>query len=269
MTSDADEDTADVRLATDDGGVATLTLHNPRKLNAMSVAMDRQLNALMRRINNDAEIRVIVLASTGERAFCTGSDLTDLEGYGSSWEYRNRFDRDLDYAIGVWKIRKPVIAALHGYCLGGGLEMACAADIRYATAAARFGAPEIKWGWHGGSGATQFLTRVVGPGHASEMLLTGEQIDADRALRIGLVNDVFADRAAMLDHAHRVARTVAAYAPIPVEAVKKLIRVAQSSSIEVGLAYENDLFTYEMATADAAEGRAAFAEKRRPKFRGK
>lgn len=245
-----------------------ITLNRPEKLNAMSVAMDRRLNELVFEINADDGVRSVVLTGAGERAFCAGSDITDLEGYGTSWQYRNRFDRNLDYAIGVWKIRKPVIAAVHGYCIGGGLEMVCASDIRYATAASSFAAGEIKWGWHGGSGATQFLTRVVGPGHAAELLMTGDRIDAADAARIGLTNRLFDTRDELVAASQRLAHTIADRPPVAVEAVKKLVRVAQSASIDVGLAYENDLFTYEMRTDDAAEGRRAFAEKRAPVFRG-
>lgn len=251
-----------------DGHVATLLLNRPEKLNAMSVAMDRLLNELVFTINADDQIRVVILTGAGDRAFCAGSDLKDLEGYGTSWQYRNRVDRNLDYAIGVWKIRKPVIAAVHGYCIGGGLEMFCAADIRYATDAASFSAGEIRWGWHGGSGATQFLTRIVGPGHATELLMTGSAIDAAEADRIGLLNHRFGDQDTMLAAARAQADVIAGHSPIPIEAIKKLVRVAQSSAIEVGLAYENDLFSYEMRSQDAAEGRRAFAEKRAPRFRG-
>ncbi|MDH6197828.1 enoyl-CoA hydratase [Mycobacterium frederiksbergense] len=249
-------------------GVAAITLNKPEKLNAMSVAMDRLLNELVIDINNNDDIKAVVLTGAGGRAFCAGSDLTDLEGYGTSWQYRNRFDRNLDYAIGIWKIRKPVITAVDGYCIGGGLEMFCASDVRLATRASSFGASEIKWGWHGGSGATQFLTRVVGPGHASELLLTGERIDAAEADRIGLLNHLYETREDMMRGAMRIAQTIASRPPIAVEAVKKLVRVAQSSSIDIGLAYENDLFTYEMRTNDADEGKRAFAEKRAAEFRG-
>ncbi|MGH8876256.1 MAG: enoyl-CoA hydratase/isomerase family protein [Stackebrandtia sp.] len=256
-----------IRYSIDDQ-VATVTFDKPGKLNAMSVAMDRRMNGLVYEINNDDAVRAVVLTGAGDRAFCAGSDLTDLEGYGTSWQYRNRFDRNLDYAIGVWKIRKPVIAAIHGYCIGGGLEMACASDVRIATTASSFAAAEIKWGWHGGSGATQFLTRIVGPGHAAEILLTGDRIDAARADKIGLLNHLVDDKDAALSLAHDLAHRIASRSPIAIEGAKKLIRVAQSSSIDVGLAYENDLFSYEMRSADAAEGRAAFAEKREPVFRG-
>lgn len=260
--------TDDAILAERDGHVVTLTLNRPEKLNAMSVAMDRRLNELVFEINATDEVRAVVLTGAGERAFCAGSDITDLEGYGTSWQYRNRFDRNLDYAIGIWKIRKPVVTAVHGHCIGGGLEMFCASDIRYATTASSFAAGEIKWGWHGGSGATQFLTRIVGPGHAAELLMTGDRIDAAHAARIGLANRLFDTRDELLAAAQRLAHTIADRPPVAVEAVKKLVRVAQSASIDVGLAYENDLFTYEMRTDDAAEGRRAFAEKRAPVFRG-
>lgn len=251
-----------------EGHVATITLDRPEKLNAMSVAMDRHLNELVFEINGDDRVRAVVLAGAGDRAFCVGSDVDDLEGYGTSWQYRNRIDRNLDYAIGIYKIRKPVITAVHGYCIGGGLEMFCASDIRIASRASSFAAAEIKLGWHGGSGATQFLTRLVGPGHATELLLTGDRIDADRADRIGLLNHLTDDGDEAIALAHRIADSIAARSPIAVEAVKKLVRVAQSSSIEVGLSYENDLFSYEMRSDDAAEGRRAFAEKREPVFRG-
>ena len=249
-------------------GIATITLNRPAKLNSMTVDMDRRLNEITFELNNDDEVRVVILTGAGGRAFCAGSDITDLDGYGNPWQYRNRFDRNLDYAYAVWKMRKPVVVAVDGYCIGGGLEMACGSDVRYATRNSSFSAGEIRWGWHGGSGQTQFLTKLVGAGAASEMLMTGERIDAAEAYRIGLVQKLFDDRDALMSAARRFATTVAAYAPIPVQAVKKLVRVAQSSSFEVGLAYENDLFSYEMKTDDAREGRAAFAAKRAPVFTG-
>jgi enoyl-CoA hydratase len=250
------------------GGVATITIDRPEKSNAMTYEMDRRLNELVVEINVDEAVRAVILTGAGGRAFCAGSDLGGLDSYGTNWQFRNRTDRNLDYALGIWKIRKPVIAAIDGYCIGGGLEMACAADIRVATVASTFAAGEINWGWHGGSGATQFLTRVVGPGFANEILMTGDRFGRDAVERMGLINSFHETRGGMLAAAQALADRIAGHAPIPVEAVKKLVRVAQSSSVEIGLAYENDLFTLEMRTRDAAEGQAAFAAKRPPVFTG-
>jgi len=256
----------EVRLETA-GAVATVTIDRPAKLNTMTVAMDQQMNDLIFEINNNDGIRAVVLTGAGDRAFCAGSDVTDLDGYGSNWQYRNRFDARRDYAHAVFHIRKPVIAAIHGYAIGGGLEMACASDIRLCTPQSSFGAGEIRWGWHGGSGATQFLTRAIGPGHALRLLLTGDRIDGAEAYRIGLVQELLPAEQ-VPGRARELAATIASRPPIAVQSAKNLVRVAQSASIDVGLAYENDMFSYCMLTADAAEGRQAFAEKRDPTFRG-
>jgi len=251
-----------------DGHVATITIDRPHKLNAMTVAMDRRMNDLVYELNNDEQVRAIVLTGAGGRAFSAGSDLTDLDGYGTNWQYRNRTARHEDYALGLWRVRKPIVAAIDGYCIGGGLEMACASDVRLASPNSSFAAGEIKWGWHGGSGATQHLTRAIGPGHAAKLLLTGDRIDAEEAYRIGLVQELHPSEE-VRDRAHELATTIAARSPIATQSVKNLVRVAQSSSVEVGLAYENDMFSYLMLTEDAAEGQRAFSEKREPHFRGR
>lgn len=251
-----------------DGHVATIALNRPEKLNAMTVAMDAHLNEMVFELNNHDDIRAIVLTGNGGRAFSAGSDITDLDGYGTHWEYRNRFDARMDYARAIWLVRKPVIAAIDGYCIGGGLEMACASDIRLATPRSSFAAGEIKWGWHGGSGQTQLLTHIIGPGHASRLLLTGDRIDGEEALRIGLVQQLV-DPQELLELATGLARKVAGFSPIAVQRTKNMVRVAQNAPLEAGLLVENDSFTACMMTEDAAEGRAAFAEKREPVFRGR
>lgn len=252
-----------------DRHVGIITLDRPEKLNAMTVAMDRQMNEIVYEANNNDDYRAFVLVGAGERAFCAGSDIGDLDEYGTNWQYRNRTGRNEDYAIGVFKMRKPVVAAIHGYCIGGGLEMACASDIRLATTASSFGSGEIRWGWHGGSGATQFLTRVAGPGMAAKMLLTGDRIDAAEAYRVGLIQEIFEEKNVLVERALQMAATIASRGPIAVQSAKNLIRIAQSTSYEVGMAYENDMFSYCMLTEDAAEGRRAFAEKRDAVFRGR
>lgn len=250
------------------GHVAHVILDRPAKLNAMTTAMDHRMNELVHELNNDDEIRAVLLYGAGDRAFCAGSDITDLDGYGTNWQYRNRFTARLDYARAVWLMRKPVVAAVHGWCIGGGLEMACASDVRVASPDARFGAGEIRWGWHGGSGQTQLLTRAIGPGHASQLLLTGEPMNADTALRVGLVQELHPfDQ--LLEAAARIAGSIAEKGPVAAQMTKHMVRVAQSTSLEMGLLYENDSFAYCMTTEDAAEGRKAFAEKRSPVFRGR
>ncbi len=250
------------------GSVAVVTLNRPEKLNAMTSTMDRQMNHLAYEINNDERIGVVVLTGRGSRAFSAGSDINGLVDYESDWQMRNRFDARLDYARAVWLIRKPIIAAINGYCIGGGLEMACAADIRLASPTASFAAGEIRWGWHGGSGQTQFLTRIVGSGHAMEMLLTGDQMDAAEALRIGLVQHVV-DEPLLMQKAMTLADHIADRPPIAVERVKSMVRMAANVPLEAGLLIENDSFAALMATEDAAEGRRAFAARRDPEFRGR
>jgi enoyl-CoA hydratase/carnithine racemase len=244
--------------------VATITLNRPAKLNTMTPAMGRALRSVVEQINADSAIRCVVLTGEGPRAFSAGSDVSVLDQYGDTWQLRNR----IDYAKEIWAIRKPVIAKIRGYCIGGGLEMALMSDIRYCDETARFGAGEIKLGWHGGAGNTQLLPRLIGSGLASEMLFTGDMVDAAEATRSGLVNRCLpADQldAAVDDLARRIAQS----APIAAELAKHLVRVSQSTSLEVGLAYENDTFTFCMTTHDADEGKAAFAQKRPPHYEGR
>ena len=245
-------------------GVARIFLDRPAKLNTMTPEMGVELMSLVPRINGDDEVRVVILSGVGEKAFSAGSDVSVLDQYGTNWQLRNR----LDYARAIWTIRKPVISKIRGYCIGGGLEMALMSDLRYSDETAQFGAGEIKLGWHGGAGNTQLLPRVTGPGIALEMLLTGDLISAQEALRVGLVQRVYpaSDLDAEVDG---IAQRIAKSAPIAAELAKHLVRISQSTSLDVGLAYENDTFTYCFTTEDSAEGRDAFAEKRPPNFRGR
>ncbi len=262
-----DPDETEIVVRRDDY-VATILLNRPNKLNAMTVAMDRTLNSIVYELNNDDLVRAVVLTGAGSRAFSAGSDINDLDGYGTNWEYRNRFDSRRDYAHAVWLIRKPVVAAIDGYCIGGGLEMACASDIRIATPQASFGAGEIRWGWHGGSGQTQYLPRLIGPGYAARLLLTGDRIDGTEALRVGLVQQLV-DTDELQASAHQLAQQIAALSPIAIERTKHMIRLSQNLPLDSALLVENDSFSYLMLTEDAAEGRRAFAERRQPQFKGR
>ena len=248
-----------------DGHVATILIDRPAKLNAMTPEMSDRMAEIARAINRMAEIRVVVLRGAGERAFCVGSDITTLDRYPDAWDYHNRVD---EYARSVRSIRKPVIAAIHGYCLGGGLEMAIQADIRIAAENASFGAPEVTWGWIGGGGASQLVPRLIGFGQASKLLLTGERIDAAEALRLGLVEEVV-PLEAIEARSSELAGKIAAKAPIATQAIKAAIRASLSVGVDVGLEYENELVAATFMTEDKAEGVRAFTEKRAPEFKGR
>ena len=247
-----------------DEGVATVTLNRPEKLNAVTVAMGQRIMELVRRVNQDDSIKAVVLTATGERAFCVGTDLGAIGEYGTNWEMRNR---ESDYDSAIFRCRKPVIAVIHGYCLGGGLELALNSDVRFACTSSQFGAVEMKLGWHGAGGVTQMLPRLVGYGHASEMILSGKRISGEEAYRIGLVEHLMPCEQ-VLGSARALAGEMAANPTIGVQVAKHSIRMALSTSLPIGLLYENDLFTYSMTTADAVEGRQAFLEKRAPHFTG-
>jgi enoyl-CoA hydratase/carnithine racemase len=245
------------------GNVAVVILYRPEKLNTVTPQMGRELFRVAAELNDDDDVRVVVLRGGGDKDFCAGTDVKVLDGYGTNWQMRNR----ADYNHALRSIRKPVIAAVRGYCIGGGLELALNSDVRIASETAKFGAGEIKLGWHGGAGNTQLLPRLVGTGNALQMLLTGDLIDAKEAHRIGLAQSVVPNET-LIDEAVELAQRVARNAPIALQLTKHLVRVAASSSLDVGLAYENDLFTYCFTTDDSKEGIAAFREKRPPRFRG-
>ncbi|MGP3911584.1 enoyl-CoA hydratase/isomerase family protein [Nonomuraea sp. 10N515B] len=247
-----------------DGPVAVVTLNRPAKLNAITPGMAAALRACLDRIDADPALRVAVLTGAGERSFCVGSDIRELDAYETPWEFRNRGD----YGDAVRALRKPIVAAVNGYAYGGGLELALACDIRLAAGTATFAAPEIKLGWIGGSGQSALLAHSIGPGNAATMLLTGDPIDAARALAWGLVTDVF-PREELLPAAVELAGRIAARPPIAAQTAKANLKAAYSMPLDQAIQYERDLQTVCFATADAAEGRAAFAARREPVFEGR
>jgi enoyl-CoA hydratase len=257
------EDTGQDVLLSKSGHVATITINRPTKLNTVTAAMGRRLFEIAAEINDDDEVRVVILIGSGEKAFSAGSDVKVLDDYGSNWQMRNR----ADYNKALRDVRKPIIAAIRGYCIGGGLELALTSDIRIASTTAKFGAGEIKLGWHGGAGNTQLLPRLVGYGKALQMLLTGDLISAEEAHRTGLVQEMVDDDR-LESTVQELAEKIARNAPIAVQITKHLVRMAESTTIDVGLAYENDMFAYCFTTSDSQEGIAAFKEKRPPNFKG-
>ena len=251
-----------------DGHVLELVIDRPRKLNTITSAMDAEMNTAAYRINNDDSVRVVVIRGEGERAFCAGSDINGLDDYGDNWTMRNRFDARKDYARAVWQIRKPIVSAVDGHCIGGGLEIATGSDIRIGTARSTYASGEIRLGWHAGSGQTQLLTRLIGAGPASRMLMTGLPIDGEEAFRLGLIQELV-EPALLRERAMEIAATIAELSPIAIQKTKAMIRLADNVPMEAALLIENDSFSYLMLTDDAAEGRAAFAEKRPAKFTGR
>jgi enoyl-CoA hydratase/carnithine racemase len=242
--------------------VATLTLNRPAKLNAVTSRMSAAIVHAIGWCDRSDSVRAIVVTGAGDRAFSAGSDIAELDRYATPWDFRNR----TDYCDAIRAARTPTIAAVNGYALGGGLETALSCDIRIASSTASFAAPEIKLGWIGGGGMTSFLTRAIGPSNTAYMTMTGDRIDADRALSWHLVSEV-TEPSGLISRAWEIAATIASRAPIAAETAKINLRAAYSMSEDKALEYERDLQTICFATEDAAEGRRAFAEKRDPVFR--
>jgi enoyl-CoA hydratase/carnithine racemase len=252
--------TGRVSLTVQDG-IGQIVLDRPDKMNAITPEMSRELQRVCRAIDDDRVIRVATIAGAGERAFSAGSDLNTLADLNDIMAFRDR----IEYAALVRDIKKPVVAALKGWVLGGGMEIAIAADIRIAGRSAKIGGPEVTRGWLGGGGASQMLPRLAGVGQAMRLLLTGDPVDADTALRIGLVEEVVDDDK-LTARVMEMARKVASFSPVATQAIKAAVRAALSTPLEAGLRYENELHVICMWDKGRAEGIKAFQEKRDAKF---
>lgn len=244
-----------------DGHVAIITLNRPQKLNAVTPEMADAIVAAVRECNDSETIRCVIVTGAGEKAFCAGSDIRELDTYETPWHFRNR----PDYCDAIRALLKPTIAAVNGYCFGGGLETAMSCDIRLASRNAQFAAPEIKLGWIGGGGMAMHLAHSIGMSNAALMIMTGDPVPAEKALQWGLVSEVF-EQDALLQDAKKLASTIASRAPIAAETAKANLAAAFAMPPDKAIAYERDLQTICFATDDAKEGRAAFKEKRAPVF---
>ncbi|MGG5819431.1 enoyl-CoA hydratase/isomerase family protein [Falsiroseomonas sp. HW251] len=241
--------------------VAELVVDRPAKHNAVTPAMAKALAEACRTIDADAAVRVVLLRGAGERAFCAGSDLNALATYPTAWDFRNR----VEYATAIRNLRKPVVAALQGWTLGGGAEMALGADIRIAAQGMRLGFPEVTRGWVGGGGASQLLPRMIGTARAMRLLMIGDPIEAEEAASLGLVDRVV-PQADLLPAARALAARIAGFSPVAVQAVKASVRMAMEAPLTAGLAYENEMNVLCFAAGDHLEGIRAFAEKRTASF---
>jgi enoyl-CoA hydratase len=249
-----------------EGPVATVRINRPDKLNALNAGVRREITRAMDELGADPAIRVAILCGTGEKAFVAGADVSEFAAR-TPGEQREVYQRRRVYDA-VATFPKPLIAAIHGFCLGGGVELALACDVRVADPSARFGQFEIRLGLIPGAGGTQRLARLVGPGQAARIALSGDVIDATEAHRIGLV-EILADEGEHLERARELAGRMARWSPVALGLVKESLRAAAETSLAAGLELEKELFLAAFASNDGREGVRAFVEKRRPEFRGR
>ncbi len=248
-------------------GVAFVTVNRPDKLNALNAETISELARAFCAVRDDAKVGAVILTGSGEKAFIAGADIGDL----SKLDARGAKQAALlgQEVMGLIEhLGKPVIAAVNGFALGGGCEIALACTFRVASENARFGQPEVNLGLIPGYGGTQRLTRLVGRGRGLELVLTGDQVDAQEALRIGLVNHVY-PREKLLAEAEGIARKILSKAPLAVRAALEAVNRGLETTLEEGLLLEADLFGLCAASEDWKEGTKAFLEKRKPAFQGR
>jgi len=250
-----------------EAGVARITVHRPDKLNALNAATVSELERAFHAVASDSSVRGVIITGSGEKAFVAGADIAELAtmdpltGIATSRQGQDAF-RFLE------TMRKPVLAAINGFALGGGLELALACHLRVASSNARFGLPEVKLGIIPGYGGTVRLPRVVGRGRALELILTGEMIDAQEALRIGLVNRVV-EPVALQQEATQLMGRITANGPVALAMALESVDHAAATSTHDALTLESDLFGLLAGTADMREGMKAFLEKRPARFEGR
>jgi enoyl-CoA hydratase/3-hydroxyacyl-CoA dehydrogenase len=255
----------DVKLERKDG-IATITMSRPEAMNALNEKVLTELKDAIAELREDSTTRVVIITGEGS-AFVAGADIkTMLKADQTEVEAFTRFGQGV--MDDVERLNKPVIAAINGFALGGGLEMALACDIRLASTEARMGLPEVGLGIFPGFGGTQRMTRLIGKGHACELIFTGKHVSADEALSMGLVNRVLPPDQ-LMNEARSLAERIANQGPVAVAHAKTAINQALQTGLDAGLAFELDAVMKTFGTEDQKEGMTAFLERRRPEFKGK
>lgn len=249
-----------------EGAVATLTINRPDKLNALNIPTRSRLVDELDSLAKDDDVRVVVITGAGEKAFIAGADISEFEGRSPVEQFRVMRDRSVFLAVDQFP--KPIIAAINGFCLGGGCELAMACDIRIASDRAKLGQPEINLGLLPGGGGTQRLPRLVGMGTAFKLLYTGDMIKADEAHRIGLVDEVVAaDK--LSDRVTELGQAIAEKSPVALRLIKEAVRASVRTPLDEGLRHEVTLFGMAFSSEDMKEGVDAFLNKRKANFVGR
>ncbi|OQY14165.1 MAG: enoyl-CoA hydratase [Desulfobacteraceae bacterium 4572_187] len=249
-----------------DNGIATITFNRPKALNALNDDLLREFSLVLDDISKNEDIRVLILTGAGEKAFVAGADITELSTFNSlqakffSQKGQKTISKLQELAI-------PVIAAVNGFALGGGSEVALACDFIYASENAVFGLPEITLGIMPGFGGTQRLARLIGKNMAKEMIFTGKMIKADEAYRIGLANKICPPDS-LMDEVLKTAKTIASKGKVSLRCAKQAVNTGMNSDLATGCNIEIDAFALCFASEDAKEGTNAFLEKRKAKFKG-
>lgn len=248
-------------------GIATVTINRPDKLNALNSATEQELQDVFPRLAADADVGGIIITGAGEKAFVAGADIGELAGLGATEGKEFAFQGQTTFTR-IAQCPKPVVAAVNGYALGGGCELAIACHLRVASSKARFGLPEVSLGLIPGHGGTQRLARIIGTGRALEMVLTGRMVDAEEAKAWGLANSV-AEPDKLIDATHALLGQILDKAPLAVQYALETTLRGEDMGLDDGLYMEATLFGMACGTEDMREGTAAFLEKRKPEFKAR